>query len=843
MTRLLFFGFFAAFVLLALQITVATKAEWVVAYYLWIFWTNILIIFILAITTLAKIWSLFREVRRQQYGSRLALKLFSVLSLASIVPSLVVYGISYRFLDSTIDSWFKLEIDQTVSGGINLAKWVTDEEAKKLERSANTLALTLGEETIEEQKKQISKWREVLAVESITLFDEDRNIIAHNHKNLISLSAKLPDALILKDISFRAVAHLLNVEEITNNNQSEKNGKSNIPIQEIRVLARLPISNRVINKPENKLSHFENSLSPKLSSPSGFGFNNPANNIPIITSRNISGENLGSALPKTIYMQIIQPVPERISEGLFNLNSAYVRYRELQQGRDGLKKLFLTSLSLLFALALISALAIAFYFSNRFIQPLGVLTEGTRAVARGDFSRKLREGGGSHDEFDQLIMSFNDMTDELKLAQNNAEDSRKAMETSERFLQNVLDHINAGVLIVEVTENQQNKADENQNNNLKVAMINNSGLRLMGKDFELEFAQALYLWQNLRPFAQAISENINKLINKMPTFDRTQNLEQNTTQDIIDNEWGQQVDLHLGNGFRTFMLRGVKIPKDQRWVVVFDDITDLLRTKHMQVWSELARRLAHEIKNPLTPIQLSAERLLLKLNEKIPEADRGFFERSIGTIVSQVDAIKTLVNQFREMARPASTLLEVFSINDLLAEVSALYDEKRIKVTLPRKKYWINADRHQLRQAFHNVIINAEQANFDKFQDWDKSRVQITLQNFKSNNDLTLFENNNVKNNLTSGVSIEILDIGGGFSAEIINRAFEPNVTSKIKGSGLGLSIVRKIIEEHRGSINISNCEWIAGEEGFEWDDINPHGTKVIGALITMMLPTVEKGR
>ena len=813
MSRLLLYGFIPAFILLALQIILADQVVWIALYFQWIFWLNIIIIIILAIATFTKIVQLISEVRKHKYGSRLALRLFLIISLASILPSLIVYGISYRFLESSIESWFKLEIDQTISGGITLTKRVTDEEAKQLEKSANALALILSEESLEGQKQQISKWREVLGVQSIALFDQQRNIIAHSHQNIFSLSVELPEELILKDIPFNAEAQIIKVKDINQDNlenQStyEKSPTTELTNQIIRVLVRVASS----QLPISDTSELE--FSEKLLD-------------------EISTKGLAEAKP--LYLQIIHPVPERISEGLHQLSSDYSKYGELQQGREGLKNLFLTSLSLLFALTLILAITLAFYFSNRFIQPLGVLTEGTRAVARGDFTRRLIEGGREHDEFDQLIMSFNDMTDELKTAQIQAEESRNAMEASEKFLQSVLDHLNAGVIIVDVINNSPNTKELI----IKATMVNNSGIRLLGEKLLDEFSKPLAKWENFRSFAHTINYNVCNFVDKRQinllteveteSSSKNDNTENNQNTNSI-NEWSQQVEILQIQGYQTYMLRAVQIPNDSRWVVVFDDITELLQAKHVQVWSELARRLAHEIKNPLTPIQLSSERLLMKLTNKIPEADKDFLERSIGTIISQVDAIKTLVNQFREMARPASNMLEVFNINDLLAEVASLYDDKRVQLSKPQKKIKINADRHQMRQVIHNLILNAEQANFEKYDDWDKSRVKILLE---FNDDQQLNKNEEIK--------IEVCDIGGGFSEDVINRAFEPNFTTRIKGSGLGLSIVRKIIEEHRGIISVSNRNWIAGSVGFDWDDISEPESEVIGAVVTIKLPVYQK--
>jgi nitrogen fixation/metabolism regulation signal transduction histidine kinase len=776
MNRLLLYGFIAAFTLFLLLGTIASKVEWVAAYYWWILWLNVLVVAVLAVGTGTQLWHLWRDIRRQQHGAKLARRLFAILALTSIIPSLVVYALSYRFLDSAIESWFSLEIDKTVSEGVNLAKWVSNEESRRLVNAANALAQTLSTMTAQQRKEEINQWREVLEVEEIALFGESLKTLSYSHRDRYTLAPNLPEVIHIRDIQFRAIARLEN----------------NMPFDQHSPQWRVLI--KVADSTTN-------------------------NSIPAFTtpSQTSSIGNLSNPTNQGLYLQIIQPVSERIYQSSRELASAYQRYGELQQGRDGLKSLFLTALTILFVLTIISALSLAYHYSQRFVQPLAILIEGTRAAAKGEFDRRLLEGNSNHDEFDQLIMSFNDMMSDLSESKSSAERAQIDMANSRSFLENVLNHINAGVIII----NAEHSA-------LDIISVNSAAFRLLGVDLSGMVNRGVHelglLAPALRPLAQGVIQAIAAIDEE--------------TQERRSQDWSRQLELRLPSGFRTFMLRGTCLPDSSRWVVVFDDISDLLRAQNLHIWSDMARRLAHEIKNPLTPIQLSAERILIKIAEKLPEqVDRDFLERSIGTIVSQVDAIKTLVNQFREMARPASTQLEMFRVNDLLQEVVALYDDKRISLSMPKKSQKVYADRHQLRQVLHNLILNAEQANMEKWGEWSQSRVRLSLTEGEPDAPETILEGN------ATGIWITVADIGGGFQQSMIDRAFEPNVTTKIKGSGLGLSIVRKIIEEHGGRILIRNDHWQGGAEDHRWDDISARGEAMTGAMVLMWLPLSRDGK
>lgn len=800
MNQLLLYGFVAAFALLFLLVFIASRVEWVAAYYPWVFWLNVGVISILGVATASRIGQLWVSVRHQQHGSRLARRLFTILALTSIVPSMVVYGLSYRFLDSAIESWFRLEIDKTVTEGIDLARWVREEESNRMVQAANGLSQILSTLNTSDRRVEIAKWRELLGVEEISLFDESLTPLIFSLNDRYALSPNLPSALSIKDVGYRAVARIENAFD----NLSPTISQST---PHIRVLVKIPIhsyAEKYSSKPESLIALHE--------APSALG-------VPL---------NYTSG----IFLQLYKAMPDRINQSTRQLATAYQRYGELQQGRDGLKKLFLTALTILFVLTLITALSLAFHYSNRFVQPLAVLVEGTRAVARGDFTRPIIEGNTSHDEFDQLIMSFNDMLADLKQAQEKALYAQQEIAESKVFLDKVLNHINAGVMIVELV-----------GHDLRLILVNNAAHRLLGMDLLPLIQTVIDQWEFHTPMVRPLAHAIRAMVNSTSSS-------ASSSVDFGDKdkmEWANQVEMRLPAGFRSLMVRGTLLPDHHRWVVVFDDISELLRAQHLHIWSEMARRLAHEIKNPLTPIQLSAERMMMKIGDKLPEeADREFLERSVGTIVSQVDAIKTLVNQFREMSRPASTQLEIFRVNDLLQEVVALYDDKRISLANTRKKYKLFADRHQLRQVLHNLILNAEQANMERLGEWAYSRVRLTLQegyvNEFSEGRAMSDTPPDSENAMVMGVWITVADIGGGFAQTMIDRGFEPNVTSKIKGSGLGLAIVRKIIEEHRGTIFVVNEDWVGGSASHSWDNVTKHGEPVRGALVRIWLPQYKEG-
>jgi nitrogen fixation/metabolism regulation signal transduction histidine kinase len=249
----------------------------------------------------------------------------------------------------------------------------------------------------------------------------------------------------------------------------------------------------------------------------------------------------------------------------------------------------------------------------------------------------------------------------------------------------------------------------------------------------------------------------------------------------------------------TLVARGALLPQGE-WLLVFDDISDIVSAQRSQAWTEVARRLAHEIKNPLTPIQLSAERLAMKLDGKLPEMEQALLTKSVKTIVEQVDALQRLVNEFRDFGRLPAARLQALDLNALLTEMMALYSNENARVPvaweLQTSLPWVMGDAAQLRQVVHNLIQNAQDASMEQAhaQVWVRTEARPQSQR----------------------VRLTILDNGPGFSEAVLQRAFEPYVTTKASGTGLGLAVVKKIADEHNARIEIKNrlqAELICGAQ------------------------------
>ena len=437
------------------------------------------------------------------------------------------------------------------------------------------------------------------------------------------------------------------------------------------------------------------------------------------------------------FLQLRNSVPPSFSRSAEVVEAAYRDYRELAISRDGLKRIYVVTLTFALLMALFVAVAVAVTQSNLLAEPLANLAQATQAVARGDFSRETPVT--SRDELGVLTESFNSMTRQLAEARRVVESNRAALEAAKAHLENILANLSAGVLVF---DHQRN-----------LTISNHGATAILGGELEA--------------FAERMRENF---------------------AEHGDRDW--QLDLALKDG-KAVHARGARLarPTGGGFVVVFDDITQLIQAQRATAWAEVARRLAHEIKNPLTPIQLSAERLEMKLAERLSREDADTLRRATGTIVSQVAALKAMVDDFRDYARlpaPAPTRLD---LNALVRDVLALYENSSVPITkrlcadLPA--VW--ADGAQIRQVIHNLVQNAQDA----------------LENARQSAGAATIE---VRTELAGDkVRLAVSDNGGGFPEELMARIFEPYVTSKPRGTGLGLAIVKKIVDEHQGSVAIEN--------------------------------------
>jgi nitrogen fixation/metabolism regulation signal transduction histidine kinase len=437
------------------------------------------------------------------------------------------------------------------------------------------------------------------------------------------------------------------------------------------------------------------------------------------------------------FVQLRNSVPPSFSRSAEAVEAAYRDYRELAISRDGLKRIYVVTLTFALLMALFVAVAVAVTQSNLLAEPLANLAHATQAVARGDFSRETPVT--SRDELGVLTESFNSMTRQLAEARRIVEANRAALEAAKAHLENILANLSAGVLVFD--------------HERSLTISNHGAAAILGGELEA--------------FAERMRENFAEHGGK---------------------DW--QLDLALKDG-KTVHARGARLPlaTGGGYVVVFDDITQLIQAQRATAWAEVARRLAHEIKNPLTPIQLSAERLEMKLADRLSREDADTLRRAIQTIVSQVAALKAMVDDFRDYARlpaPAPTRLD---LNALVRDVLALYENSSVPIArrlgegLP--PVW--ADGAQIRQVIHNLVQNA----------------QDSLENAKQSGAAAAIE---VRTELAGdNVRLAVSDNGGGFPEELMARIFEPYVTSKPRGTGLGLAIVKKIVDEHQGSVAIEN--------------------------------------
>jgi nitrogen fixation/metabolism regulation signal transduction histidine kinase len=479
------------------------------------------------------------------------------------------------------------------------------------------------------------------------------------------------------------------------------------------------------------------------------------------------------------YLQLLQSVPVNLASNAEVLRAAYSEYQERFEARVGLRKMYLETLTLTLLLAIFGAIASAFLIAENLAKPLLVLAEGTRAVAEGDLSpRPIVE---TKDELGTLTQSFNAMTGQLFEARSAVERNRAALQSAKAHLESVLANMSAGVIVLD--------ADG------AVVNWNDAAHRIL----------------QLEPDAFGGTRPLND-IEGMESFAGTINraFSAQSAQSAAGSarrqaHWQQQIEIPRravsGDDHDiTLLARGSRLPvgAGSGFLVVFDDISDVISAQRSIAWGEVARRLAHEIKNPLTPIQLAAERMQMKLGPHLPEKSVELLDKGTATIVNQVAAMKRMVDDFRDYAKAPPAMLEPLDLNALIDEILSLYqagdDSDVIHATLAPGLPRVMGDATQLRQVIHNLLQNAQDALADRVE--GIPRIDLTTE---------VIRYQGADGAAGTAVRLAIVDNGPGFAPKILSRAFEPYVTSKVRGTGLGLPMVKKIIDEHGGRIDIAN--------------------------------------
>ncbi|MBV8603911.1 MAG: PAS domain-containing protein [Pelomonas sp.] len=715
-------------------------------YYGWLFLLNALVALILIIVIGVAAVRLVLRVRRGKFGSRLLAKLAGIFALVGVVPGLLIYTVSYQFVNRSIDSWFDVRLASALEAGLNLGRGTLDGLVNDLSQRTRDAAERMADPSGGggPQLLTLERLREQLGARSVALVSGSGQVLLSSGGDTTSLTPDRPSATLLRQA--RAASVTSELEGLEDDDLALQ-GQARI-----RTLAMLPGGDVRL------------------------------------------GADGGSGSER--YLMVVQRIPASVVRNALVVQNANSEYQQRALERDGLRRMYLGTLTLVLILAVFAALLLAVTLGNQLARPLLLLADGVRQVAKGDLSAKPVLA--ARDELSGLTRSFADMTNQLADARELVDRSLAQLEHARTHLQTILDNLTAGVVVFD--------ADG------LIESANPGALRILRQSPGALFGRRLEDVAGLRELATAVAQRFEQHGADEPRATRSGSETDSRFEGQEDAYWQDSLELRFPQEQieLTLLVRGALLPEGAR-LMVFDDLTEVVSAQRSIAWGEVARRLAHEIKNPLTPIQLSAERLQHKLEHKLEGADQAMLVRSVGTIVNQVQAMKQLVNEFRDYARLPSAQLHALDLNELAGEVLGLYAEAqehgRLHAELARDTVPILGDATQLRQVIHNLVQNG----LDATQERASGHVVLRTE-------LARHENGEPR-----AVRLVIADNGPGFADKVLKRAFEPYVTTKTKGTGLGLAVVKKIADEHGARIRLLNLHDAIGE-----------GSAVVGAQVSL---------
>jgi len=707
-------------------------------YYSWLLGLNASVAVALLVLVGVSLFRLYSRYKSGKFGSKLMTRLVLLFAAIGVLPGLVIFLVSVQFVSHSIDSWFNVRVEEALNSGLDLGRAALDDALAELEGQARITVRQLADDPFYAAPATLSRFvRRHPGTQSAIIVDSDGGlIVSAMGERRVNLSADLP-----------TTAMLGKAKDEPSYASAEGGGE----LRDDRVGAPPPAA----PDPNNVLRLRVLMAIPDPVQPNG-----------------------AHLAPR--YLQVIQAVPQRLATNGDMLRTAYSEYKERFVARVGLRKMYIETLTLTLLLAVFGAIAAAFLIANDLAQPLLLLAEGTRAVAEGDLSP--RPIVASSDELGTLTQSFNTMTRQLSDARTAVERNRIALQNAKAHLESVLANMSAGVMVLDAE--------------FRIVTCNDSVERILQQAGVTLINRALSEVEGMQEFAAAV-------INAFSA----QSAQSAAGRNVQRLHWQRQIELphpaaSAEEGELTLLARGSRLPLEtgSGYIVVFDDITDVISAQRSIAWGEVARRLAHEIKNPLTPIQLSAERLQMKLEPKLAPADVELLNKSASTIVNQVAAMKRMVDDFRDYARTPPAVLQPLDLNALVEEILHLYvdseGEDIIHAHLAPFLPMIMGDETQLRQVIHNLLQNAQDALADHPSADRVPRVDVVTE---------AIHYESADGGTRIAVRLSISDNGPGFAPKIMARAFEPYVTSKAKGTGLGLPMVKKIIEDHGGRIDIQN--------------------------------------
>ena len=696
------------------------------------------------------------RLKQGKFGSQLLVKLALIFALVGIAPGVLIYVVSYQFVSRSIESWFDVKVEAALDAGLNLGRVTIEVLSTDLGNNTSVAARRLSDLSDVAASLELERIREQVSGEDALLWSSNGQLIGSAGTSRFQINPDRPTQQLLRAARLqRQVVSLDGLDEAT---------------------AAAAAANLTANGSAPSVSPAE---------------------VKIKVLAVVQASGLGITTEPR-FLQITQLLPPSLVANALAVTEANREYQNRALARGGLKRMYIATLTLSLFLAVFTAVLLAVFLGAQLAAPLLLLADGVRQVAAGDLTPKVVLN--SKDELGGLTRSFADMTQQLSDARTAVDRSMLQVNTARENLQIILDNLTSGVIVLDATGVIQS-FNPSAARILRATLADFVGVKLsriigletfaLGVQSQFDAYLSERKLHNLDHWQQAFALNL-----KAPTDDA---ITQSTSGQI--SPYGTQHTINL-------IARGAELPSDagshvgeaahqSMRLLVFDDISEIVSSQRAQAWGDVARRLAHEIKNPLTPIQLSAQRLEKKLTGKLEASEQAVVTKSVKTIVDQVEAMKRLVNEFRDYARLPAAELKPVDLNMLAADILQLYggDEslvtqaKHESVTIqsvfdpqcPR----IMGDAQQLRQVVHNLLQNAVDATELSF---NKHVTVATQWNAESRR-----------------VRLVVADSGVGFPEYILKRAFEPYVTSKSHGTGLGLAVVKKIADEHGARIDISN--------------------------------------
>lgn len=677
---------------------------------------------------------LIQRLRHREAGSRLSLRMTGMFASFTLIPTAMVFLFSVWLISSGIDSWFDVGVDDTLNKALELSRTSVDMQMR--ERRSQVERLLQEPIDVGDPEAMVVRMHDLVvqtgALEA-TLLDSSNKIIASQ--------GEVPD--ILPDLPGEAQLQLLQESE-----ESEESGFYMAQEEHpdhgtiVRILMQVPALRRGLPFTDQELPLALNQELPRT-----------LDREMLLTTQELSltldREMLLTTQELSLTLQILYPVSEYMLGLTDSVEKASVTYQSLLEQRTPLKYNLTFVMALAVLLGLLFAMWAALFSAQRILSPISELARGIEAVAVGEYSQRLP--AGRRDELGQLVHSYNDMIERLANARYVAETRRLTIEQQHTYLHTVLEHLSSGVISVD---------DRNE-----VITANRAAGSILDLDIEHYLRQPL-----------------SRLREEHPQLEPLWNLMDHQQYSVAD----LRRQLQINNELKVLHCHGAQLPNGAGYVVVFEDITDLQQAQRQAAWGEVARRLAHEIKNPLTPIRLSAERMQHRIQPSLAEGDSEILKRATQTIVRQVESMKSMIDEFSEYSADRFTP-ELLDLNALSMEVIDLYEEDQPKIAirteLSEAPSWIQGDPDRIRQLLHNLIKNALEAQEEQ------AEGAIILSTGMQENTVTL----------------KVRDTGPGFAPEIIARAFEPYVTTKPTGNGLGLAVVYRITEDHQGRIRVYN--------------------------------------